>query len=499
MNKVDKNEKHKYIATALYLFVFVFCIPLIHFTFGLVLDSKLANPMPMIRPFWLLPILGAWLGALGSFISILAIYSIVKVGNGYPVSSLPPKCLVTAGVYRISRNPIYLGYMVLFLGVSLILRSFWNCVLSWPLFVLFFISYTKNVEEPVLAERYSHQYEAYTRNTARFIALVPARISDEISRRLSAPFSRFLSKCVNNPLILRFHNSIFFVSYGVICALGAGIALVFSDLVLLSLGYSGRSLDVFLLLNVVLIVVCAHLFWLVGTMVIERKPLKAVIGRVGFVSWGGIFGAFVAGPLIAVLARMAYPHVLDSQSLCLIILYSFGRIGCMLYGCCYGKETTSPFHISYISTFTKAAREGLVKSSSLYPVQLFSSLYGFFISTFVIVSWLLKPLPTYMPIASVLILFGLFRFSEEWFRYQKRLIWGMLSVSQIAAVIAACLGGFFFFLALKSGGSTYYPALVRSAIGGRLALVPYPATALATAALFFVFGYHRYNIGRYRK
>jgi protein-S-isoprenylcysteine O-methyltransferase Ste14 len=51
-------------------------------------------------------------------------------GGGGPGMSNPPERLVTDGPYRFVRNPMYLGHLIFFLGLALLL-------LSWPAWLVF--------------------------------------------------------------------------------------------------------------------------------------------------------------------------------------------------------------------------------------------------------------------------------------------------------------------------------------------------------------------------
>jgi protein-S-isoprenylcysteine O-methyltransferase Ste14 len=76
--------------------------------------------------------------------------------------------LVTDNVFSISRNPMYLGLLLLLIG-----RALWLGTLSvWlipPLF-LFVTTYVQIVpEEQALTQLFGAQYDAYRRDVARWI------------------------------------------------------------------------------------------------------------------------------------------------------------------------------------------------------------------------------------------------------------------------------------------------------------------------------------------
>ncbi len=79
-----------------------------------------------------------------------------------------PARMVTSGVYRHTRNPIYLGFAAVLLGVWVLLGA-----LSAGLPVLVFIVVADRgyirFEEKVLARKFGREYEEYCRKTRRWI------------------------------------------------------------------------------------------------------------------------------------------------------------------------------------------------------------------------------------------------------------------------------------------------------------------------------------------
>ena len=76
--------------------------------------------------------------------------------------------LVTSGVFRISRNPMYLGLLLLLIGWGLWLGSA-SAWLIPPLFVITITSVQIIPEEQALARLFGAQYLAYRHSVARWI------------------------------------------------------------------------------------------------------------------------------------------------------------------------------------------------------------------------------------------------------------------------------------------------------------------------------------------
>jgi protein-S-isoprenylcysteine O-methyltransferase Ste14 len=76
--------------------------------------------------------------------------------------------LVTTGVYRITRNPMYLGYVLILLGVGLLLRSLMPLIVI-PIFGFLVARVFIRVEEEMLQETFGPTWDAYTRRVRRWI------------------------------------------------------------------------------------------------------------------------------------------------------------------------------------------------------------------------------------------------------------------------------------------------------------------------------------------
>jgi protein-S-isoprenylcysteine O-methyltransferase Ste14 len=76
--------------------------------------------------------------------------------------------LVRDGAYRLSRNPMYTGLAVAYLGVALLLGSWWPVVL-WPVVVLAVHRLVIRPEEQHLTARFGQEYADYCHRVRRWL------------------------------------------------------------------------------------------------------------------------------------------------------------------------------------------------------------------------------------------------------------------------------------------------------------------------------------------
>ena len=80
----------------------------------------------------------------------------------------PTPSIITQGIYRYSRNPIYLGVGLVMTGIGFLLNNFWILLLS---IIVLIIIYRIAIipEEKYLEEKFGEEYLAYKRKVRRWI------------------------------------------------------------------------------------------------------------------------------------------------------------------------------------------------------------------------------------------------------------------------------------------------------------------------------------------
>ena len=76
--------------------------------------------------------------------------------------------IIEAGPFRISRNPLYVGLLALYLGVALLVPTVWGLVL-FPVAVLLVLWGAIQPEERYLRERFGEPYDDYARRVRRWL------------------------------------------------------------------------------------------------------------------------------------------------------------------------------------------------------------------------------------------------------------------------------------------------------------------------------------------
>lgn len=80
----------------------------------------------------------------------------------------PSTALVISGPYRVTRNPIYVAFGLVFLGLACALDNLWLLVL-WPFLIVTLDVGVIRREERYLETKFGDAYRAYCRNVRRWL------------------------------------------------------------------------------------------------------------------------------------------------------------------------------------------------------------------------------------------------------------------------------------------------------------------------------------------
>jgi protein-S-isoprenylcysteine O-methyltransferase Ste14 len=106
--------------------------------------------------------------ALGSAIYAWCVWDFATFGRGTPAPIDAPKRLVVRGLYRYTRNPMYVGVLLVILGWAVLFRA--RALVLYALsvgtcFHLFIVLY----EERHLQKEFGAEYAAYRRRVGRWL------------------------------------------------------------------------------------------------------------------------------------------------------------------------------------------------------------------------------------------------------------------------------------------------------------------------------------------
>lgn len=198
---------------------------------------------------------------------------------------------------------------------------------------------------------------------------------------------------------------------------------------------------------------CAVLFGMLGAKIlfciVNFKEFlanpRSFFSLNGFVVYGGIIGGILAAMVYCKIKKLKFLEYFDLVMPSVALAQGFGRIGCFLAGCCYGKETDSVFGIVFHNS--KFAPNGV----KLIPTQLISSAGNFLIALFLIL-YARKERKSGEVGAWYLILYSAGRFGVEFLRNDYRgEVFGILSTSQFISIFTFALGIILLILFRKKG------------------------------------------------
>jgi protein-S-isoprenylcysteine O-methyltransferase Ste14 len=113
----------------------------------------------------LAPVLGPLLVLLG-FIGLPAVVSFRRAGT-HPQPWRPTTALVTTGPYRLTRNPMYVGFTCFYLGIAFWVNALWP-LLALPLVLLIVQRGVIAREEAYMERRFGDAYRAYCARVRRW-------------------------------------------------------------------------------------------------------------------------------------------------------------------------------------------------------------------------------------------------------------------------------------------------------------------------------------------
>lgn len=157
---------------------------------------------------------------------------------------------------------------------------------------------------------------------------------------------------------------------------------------------------------------------------------------------GGLvfYGGFICCNLVVIIycraKKLSILRVLDVLAVALPLGHAFGRIGCFLNGCCYGKPCLLPWGVVFPEGSDPTLR---YPGISLHPVQLYESCGN--LALFAILFYSIRKSKPGQTTALYLFLYGLMRFLDEFLRGDHTdFVFGIFTPAQTIGLFLIPLG-----------------------------------------------------------
>jgi len=369
------------------------------------------------------PIAGGVLAGVGLVIMLWGMWDIWRRGHGLPMNAFPPEKLVTGGIYAWVPHPIYSGFVVGCLGVSLFRGSASGAFLTTPLVALATTALVLGYERPYLLRTFG----AVPRPLLGISSLLGPIASALRLDRLWAATLRRTEQLANSWSATKV-GSARVINHAVFAGLAGGVGAFL--VVLLAGEQQVLTVAVLMLAGV------AGAAAVGQVMVGSSKGLSRPFGY-----FGGLLGIAIAGlallpfnrSMLLVLAAFAFAGPWAQ---------AIGRARCIVQGCCHGAATTAGDRgIVVDNAHSRVALAGL-GGRCIYPTQLYSIIGNIVIAG--VLGWLwIAGVSLTLVGGLYLVLAGFVRFIEEGYRGEPltRVIAGLHSYQWLAVgmVIAGLL------------------------------------------------------------
>lgn len=225
-----------------------------------------------------------------------------------------------------------------------------------------------------------------------------------------------------------------------------------------------------------------------------KHPLRTII-KPGYMLHGGIAGGTVALFAISEMTGIPFLRLLDAPAFGLCLGEAIARLGCYVYGCCWGRPTNSRFGVRYTSPESKVVRcAPHLHNVKIHPAQLYALVIylGVFASFYALLP--LVPFDGALT-AAYFIIHSTIRLSLECFRQDDRgKLWGKMTHTNLYSVTLIVLG----FVVL--GYSINYSAPIDLDLSMRLVHVianpsVFPWLLLYGVVFGFAYGVHYGKVG----
>lgn len=225
--------------------------------------------------------------------------------------------------------------------------------------------------------------------------------------------------------------------YGILAA--AGFVLAFSSASRRAPRAGVKGEDVFNLSPWIIVgaILGARLLYVISYWDKEfaGRSITAIFNmRSGLVYYGGLIGASLATIIFCRRAKVPLWKMSDVMAPSIALGHAFGRIGCFMTGCCYGKPTDLPWAVHF-------PKDHSTSGVGVHPTQLYESALNFLF--YAGLAWLYRRRKFDGQVFAVyLIGYAILRTTTEMFRgdYQKFYLGGIATPGQTVSLVILAAG-----------------------------------------------------------
>lgn len=167
--------------------------------------------------------------------------------------------------------------------------------------------------------------------------------------------------------------------------------------------------------------------------------------RTGLVFYGGLVGAGVCGLFYVRWKKLPFLKVADVLSPSIALGHVFGRLGCLMTGCCYGKPTQCSWAIHFPNDHETAG-------VGVHPTQLYEA--GSNALLFLALAWLYRKRKFDGQVFAIyLMAYAILRGTIEFFRgdYTVYYLGGRVTPGQLVSIVIFILGATLYTFLVKKG------------------------------------------------
>jgi protein-S-isoprenylcysteine O-methyltransferase Ste14 len=110
---------------------------------------------------------GGGLALIGLALFLVSVRQFVRAGTS-PVPGEPSTVLLDVGPYRFTRNPIYIAFVIFYVGLAIMLTSAWMLILLVPVLIVLQRGVVER-EEAYLQSKFGEAYRKYQARVPRWL------------------------------------------------------------------------------------------------------------------------------------------------------------------------------------------------------------------------------------------------------------------------------------------------------------------------------------------